>query len=149
MSHLTPALATNLLKTKKCKSFIALSLITYLQTMSPGIETSLYSQKRRGAVLEALACCYSLCQAKIKAIFLIPPKLGLRISFWHRCTESQDFWHQHLLLIYSATGSLYLLISLTYFFPPQTPIPSGNHLFVLCIYNSASILLYLFICFVF
>jgi len=25
--------------------------------------------------------------------------------------------------------------SLTYLFPPPAPLPSGNHLFVLCIYN--------------
>ena len=29
------------------------------------------------------------------------------------------------------------------------PLPSGNPLFVLCIYNSVSVLLYLLICFVF
>ena len=29
-----------------------------------------------------------------------------------------------------------LLISLTYFSPPLTLLPSGNHLFVLCIYDS-------------
>ena len=36
---------------------------------------------------------------------------------------------------YFATWSLYFFISLTSFFPPPTPLPSGNHLFVLCIYN--------------
>ena len=38
--------------------------------------------------------CFPLCQAKIKAIFLIAPKLCRHISFHHWCTESQDFWHQ-------------------------------------------------------
>ena len=38
-------------------------------------------------------------------------------------------------LIYFVTGSFYILISLTYFFPPATPLLSGNHLFALCIYN--------------
>ena len=55
----------------------------------------------------------------------------------------------HPWLIYFATVSLYLLISLTYFFPALTPLPSGNHLFVLGIYTSVSVLLCLFICFVF
>ena len=43
-------------------------------------------------------------------------------------------------LIYFATGSLYLLIYLTYFSHPPTPIPFGKHLFVLCIYSSVYIL---------
>ena len=30
---------------------------------------------------------------------------------------------------------LYLLISHTYFSPPPTPLPYGEHLFVLCIYD--------------
>ena len=36
-----------------------------------------------------------------------------------------------LWLIYFVTGSLYLLISLTYFTHPTNPLPSGSHLFVL------------------
>ena len=42
------------------------------------------------------------------------------------------------LLIYFVSGSLYLLISLTYFFPPPTSIPSSNHLLALQIQNSFS-----------
>ena len=38
-------------------------------------------------------------------------------------------------LIYFVIGSFYILISLTYFFPPASPLLSGNHLFALCIYN--------------
>ena len=53
-----------------------------------------------------------------------------------------------LWFIYFAAGNLYLLISLTYFLPP-TPLPSSNHLFILGIYNSVSVLLCLFSCFIF
>ena len=35
------------------------------------------------------------------------------------------------------------------FFPPSTPLPSGSHLFFLCIYNSFPVLVCLFISFVF
>ena len=35
----------------------------------------------------------------------------------------------YLFHIYFATGSLYLLIFLIYFFPPSTPLSSGNHQF--------------------
>ena len=41
-----------------------------------------------------------------------------------------------LRLIYFVAGIFYLLISLTYLTHPPTPLPSGNHLFVLCIYDS-------------
>ena len=44
------------------------------------------------------------------------------------------------------TRSLYLSISLTYFIHPPTSLPYGNHQFVLCIYES--VLIYLFICFI-
>lgn len=44
------------------------------------------------------------------------------------------------------TGSLYLLIPLTYVSHPPPPIPSGDYQFVLSIYGSASVL---FLCFVF
>ena len=36
-------------------------------------------------------------------------------------------------LLYFVTGCLYLLLSLTYL-TPLSPLPSGNHLFVLCIW---------------
>ena len=39
-------------------------------------------------------------------------------------------------VIYFVTESLCLLISLPYFSPSPVSIPSGNHLFVLCIYDS-------------
>ena len=52
-----------------------------------------------------------------------------------------------LWLIYFVTGSLYLLVSLTYFTHLPTPLPTGNHLFVLCIYDFVSVLLCLFFCF--
>ena len=42
------------------------------------------------------------------------------------------------------TGCLYLLIPYTYFIPPPTFLPSGDHQFVLCIYKSVS-----FVCFAF
>ena len=48
--------------------------------------------------------------------------------------------------MYYVTGSLYTLISLTYFAHPPIPLSSGNHQFVLCIYESIFIW---FICFVF
>ena len=38
-------------------------------------------------------------------------------------------------------------LALTYFFPFSTSLPSGDGLFVVCIYNSVSVLLRLFICF--
>ena len=57
--------------------------------------------------------------------------------------------HFILWLTYFVTGSLYLLISLTHFFHSPTSFLSGNHLFVLCIYDSVSVLLCLFICFAF
>ena len=44
-------------------------------------------------------------------------------------------------------GPLYF--PLLFLSSPTTLLPSGNHLFVLCIYNSVPILLYLFTCFVF
>ena len=52
-----------------------------------------------------------------------------------------------LWLIYFVTWSLYLLISLTYFPPPPTPLPSGSHLFAVCIYDSDFLLLCLFFSF--
>ena len=45
--------------------------------------------------------------------------------------------------IYFVTGNLYLLISLTYFTHPPPLLPSGNHLFVLCIYDSV---LFCYVC---
>ena len=45
------------------------------------------------------------------------------------------------------TGSLYLLISLTCFTHSRTSLPCGNRLLVLCIYQSVSVLLGLFISF--
>ena len=46
---------------------------------------------------------------------------------------------------YFAAGILCLLISLTYFFLLASLLPSGNHLFILCVCGSISVLL--FICF--
>ena len=40
-----------------------------------------------------------------------------------------------------ATKSVYLSVSLTYFSHPSTHLPSGNHLFVLCLYDSVPVLL--------
>ena len=51
----------------------------------------------------------------------------------------------YLWLIYFAPGILFLIISLTCFFP--LPLLSGGCLLVLCIYISVSFLLSLFICF--
>ena len=51
-------------------------------------------------------------------------------------------------LMYFATESSYLLIFITYFSTLPTPIPTGNHLFVLCIYDTVSVLLCLFTCFI-
>ena len=48
----------------------------------------------------------------------------------------------YLWLIYFAMGSLYLLISLTYFSPPPNSLSSGNHLFVLCIYDSFCLVMF-------
>ena len=55
--------------------------------------------------------------------------------------------NSYLWLIYFVTERLYLLISLTYFSHPSKPPPLRQHLFVLCIYDSISVLLCLFICF--
>ena len=49
--------------------------------------------------------------------------------------------------IYFITGNLYLLVSLTYFTPYLNPLPSGDHLFVLCVYESVFGLFCLFACF--
>ena len=43
---------------------------------------------------------------------------------------------------------MYVLISLTYLTQPPTPLPYVNHQFFLCIYESGSVLLCLFIYFV-
>ena len=42
----------------------------------------------------------------------------------------------HFLILTLVTGSLHLLISFFFLFPLPTLFPSGNHLFVLSIYNS-------------
>ena len=55
----------------------------------------------------------------------------------------------YLWLIYFVTGSSYFLISFTYFSHPPSSLPSGNHPFVLCIYDSVPGLLCWFICLVF
>ena len=52
-----------------------------------------------------------------------------------------DNVHFILWLFYFLTGSLYLLISLTFH---SCPHPIGNHLFILCIYDPVSVLMYLF-----
>ena len=52
------------------------------------------------------------------------------------------------MIIYFITGNVYLLMPFTDFTHPPTPLSSGNHQFVLCIYESVCVL-YLFICFVF
>ena len=59
--------------------------------------------------------------------------------------------HTHYLCLYYipmsmnyVTGSLYTLISLTYFAHPPIPLSSDNHQFVLRIYESIFILVYLF-----
>ena len=44
-----------------------------------------------------------------------------------------------LLFINLITGSLYLLICLIYFSSPPTSLRVGNHLFILCIYESVSV----------
>ena len=38
-------------------------------------------------------------------------------------------------LIYFITGHLYLLIPVTHFFHPLTPLPSDDHQFILCFYG--------------
>ena len=52
-------------------------------------------------------------------------------------------------LIYFTYSSLYLLIPYCYFAPPAFPLPTGNHLFFLCIYVSisVSVLLHWLVCF--
>lgn len=52
-------------------------------------------------------------------------------------------------LIYFVTGSLNFLIFLIYFIHPPTSLPSGNDLFVLCIYESVPVLFCLLTCFIF
>ena len=47
-------------------------------------------------------------------------------------------------MTYFAAGSLCLLISLTYFFLLASLLPFGNHLFILCIYDSVSVLLFIY-----
>ena len=64
----------------------------------------------------------------------------LTILYSPCCTFHPCDW-----LIYFVTGSLYLLIFLTYFTHPLTPLPSDSHLFVLCICESLSVLLCLFV----
>ena len=58
------------------------------------------------------------------------------------------FIHRHLHTIYLPIYYLsiyFVLISFTYFCCPLIPFHSGDHLFVLCIYDSLSVLLGLFI----
>ena len=50
-------------------------------------------------------------------------------------------------LVCFITDSLYFLIPFTYFTQSSTPFPSGNHQFVLDIYDSASVLSDPFFCF--
>ena len=45
------------------------------------------------------------------------------------------------LLLYFITAGLYLLISLNYFTHPPTPLPYDDQKFILCIYESISVLL--------
>ena len=54
-----------------------------------------------------------------------------------------------LYLAYFIPSSLYLLILYPNIAPPPTPSPVVATTFVLCIYESVSVLLYLFICFIF
>ena len=53
----------------------------------------------------------------------------------HHCWLYSPHYISHPWLIYFAAQSLYLLISLTFFFPPHSLLSTGNHLFVLCIYD--------------
>ena len=55
----------------------------------------------------------------------------------------------YIPMIYLITGSLYLLIPLTYFTHPLILLLSGNHPSVFCIYEFVSVLLCQSICFVF
>ena len=48
-------------------------------------------------------------------------------------------------LIYFITGNLYFLFPFTYFACPSTSLPSGNHYFVLCIFESVPVLFCLFV----
>ena len=45
-----------------------------------------------------------------------------------------------LRFIYFVAGSLCVLIPFTYFTPVPTPLLSGNHQFVLCVYEAVSLL---------
>ena len=47
--------------------------------------------------------------------------------------------------IYFAAGSLYLLITFTYFVRSLNLLPSGNHQFVFCIYESVCFVLFCFV----
>ena len=46
-------------------------------------------------------------------------------------------------------SSLYLLVLFIHFAPLCNPLPSGDHWFLLCIFQSISVLLYLLICYIF
>ena len=65
---------------------------------------------------------YHLSPYKNTLLLAVLPKLSF-LSLW---------------LIYFIIGNMYLLISLTFLTHLHTPLPSGKHLFVLCMYDSVS-----------
>ena len=71
-------------------------------------------------------------------------------TIFHYTKISLTYWLyfpnyvSYLWLIYFPIGSLYLLISLPHFFPPQLPPSSCNHLCVLCNYNCFYFITFIF-----
>ena len=65
------------------------------------------------------------------------------VTICHHTNLLQYYYVPHAVLFipvtHFVTRSLYLLISLTYFTHPSTALPFGNHLFILCIYESVSV----------
>ena len=81
-------------------------------------------------------------------IFLYITKMITTISLVTIChhTKIHYYWlyfpschFLSLWLIYFITGSMYLFISLTFLTHLHIPLPSGKHLFVLCMYDSVSL----------
>lgn len=69
-------------------------------------------------------------------------RIVLRVDFFFLIYlwEKVNFTSSSFITLIKSPEILYLLIFLTYFSPPFNPIPSGNHMFVLC--DSLSVFFY-------
>ena len=88
-----------------------------------------------------LQCCISfMCTAKWFS-YTIP--IIFQILFSYRLLQNTKFLvlcSRSLLVIYVIYSSVYMLIPSSWFIPPQTHFPLGNHKFVFNICKSVSVL---------